>query len=115
VSRLARFIARIAAWLMPPERAEWAEAMRAELEYVERGALGFALGFLRVSLRERTNAMTARTARRLNLALALVVAAAMLAAKWLFHAHAMEALYTMMLLWTAPYLWLSAREARGKI
>ena len=46
-------------------------------------------------------------------ALGTTALAGMLAAKWLFHTHALEALYAMMMLWTAPYLWLSARERRA--
>jgi hypothetical protein len=114
VRRLALFIARVATRMMPTSRAEWAEAMRAEIHYIEHGALRFALGFLRVSLREGMNAMTAKTARRLNLTLAMMVASLMLASKWLFPRHATEALFGLMMVWCVPFSWLSAREARGR-
>lgn len=117
--RLALALARLAAWLLPPARAEWAEAMRAELHYIDsdRRAVWFALGFLFAGLEERVNAMQTLdrcTADRLNIAVALLFAVLYLAGTWLLKGTRwLDPVQTWLLVsWLLPFGYLSACKRR---
>ncbi len=58
MSTPARWLLRLALRLMPPDRREWAEAMRAEFAYLPpRGALRWSLGCLIAALKLRLSPM----------------------------------------------------------
>ncbi len=68
VARLRTFAAmakavRFAAWLLPPHREEWAEAMLNEMAYIgsRQAALHWALGCTWSAIRERTSYELGRT------------------------------------------------------
>lgn len=69
---IARALVDLAAWSLPTQRADWAAAMRAELEYVaDRSAFVWALGCLRTALGERFLATSLLEIRAVRWALAL--------------------------------------------
>ena len=72
--RLALCAARHAAFVMPPGRSSWAEAMLSEVELIEddRAALGWAMGAVQTSYVERIRAMELLQTRRASCALALL-------------------------------------------
>jgi hypothetical protein len=113
-------IARVARWLLPRGRGEWAEAMEAELYYVDdEEAVRWALGYLVANSRERIRAMkiemTARQARRLNLALALVFAGLMLVVSYAMKGspEVWTVIGLLTAVWMVPFGYLSQREASG--
>ncbi len=56
---IVRAALRLASWLMPPDRRQWAEAMRAEVAYLpSRGAMRWVLGCLS-AVKERLRPMNA--------------------------------------------------------
>ena len=70
---LARALVDLAAWSLPTHRADWAAAMRAELEYTgdRRSAFVWALGCLRSGLNERFLAWSLLDIRAIRWMLAL--------------------------------------------
>lgn len=57
-SRCLSWLLALARWLMPGDRREWSEAMRAEIHYVPRGArFSWAAGCLFVALEQRFASM----------------------------------------------------------
>jgi hypothetical protein len=115
--RLALLIARLAVWILPRQRAEWGEAMRAELHHLdENAALRWALGALFASLKER--AMTRiepKIADRWNITFALIYAGALLIVTKLLKGHGSRdsVLMALTVVWMVPYFWLSAAGRRG--
>jgi hypothetical protein len=107
--RLALWLARVAAWILPASRAEWAAAMEAELHYIDddREALAWVIGYLAANVGERVKGMNPEKA---NLALAGVVAVLMLAAKWLFKGHGVDAILILLAAWSVPFGYLSYRS-----
>jgi hypothetical protein len=72
-SSIARALVDLAAWSLPPHRANWAAAMRAELEYASdrRSAFVWGLGCLRTGLNERFLAWSLLDIRAIRWMLAL--------------------------------------------
>lgn len=70
---IARVVVDLAAWSLPTHRADWAAAMRAELEYAgnRRSALAWALGCLRTGINERFLACSLLDVRAIRWMLAL--------------------------------------------
>jgi hypothetical protein len=70
---IARALVDLAAWSLPTHRADWAAAMRAELEYAgdRRSAFVWALGCLRTGLNERFLAWSPLEIRAIRWMLAL--------------------------------------------
>jgi hypothetical protein len=112
--RLAFLLARLACWLLPASRAEWSEAMVAELHYLDDyAAARFAVGFVVTGLAERMDSMTPCTAERLNIAVSIVFAAALLASK-LFWPRGVEGLALLLALWMIPFAYLSAKARKRR-
>jgi hypothetical protein len=112
--RIAFLLARLARRLLPPLRAEWGEAMEAELHYLDdRAAARFAVGFLVTGLLERTDSMTPCTAERLNIAISIVFAGVLLAWKFLWPG-GLAALPLVLAGWMIPFAYLSAKARRRR-
>jgi hypothetical protein len=106
-------LARWGRRLLPESRAEWADAMEAELHYLEdRAVARFAIGFVWTGLTEGMSAMTPCTAERLNIGISVVFAAAMLGSKFLWPHATVAALPMLLALWMIPFAYLSAKGRR---
>lgn len=123
--RLAFTLARLATWLLPASRREWAEAMQAELHYVEdeRRAALWASGYLIASIKERVKSMAPihslepRRAAILNVAISIVFAVAMVLFSHLLKGtrHEGAAMPLLIALWVIPFSWLSVGCKRPRL
>jgi hypothetical protein len=112
--RVALVLMRIAGWLMPASHAEWTEAMRAELHYLDdRRAVRWAIGCLTTGWSTRMEAVTMdrRAAKRLNVGMSMFFAAAMLLASFLTHSSVV--LFGLMAAWSLPAAYLYSCERRA--
>jgi hypothetical protein len=113
--RLAFRLARWAGRLLGHSRAEWAQAMEAELHYLDdSAALRLAVGFVLLGIRERMDAMTPCTAERLNIALSMLFAVALLSWKLLSPQSAKELLPLALSVYLVPVAYLSAKARRRR-
>jgi hypothetical protein len=117
---LASWLARAAVRRLPRSRTEWAEALLAEVDHVDDAhVLRWALGYLLVTMKERLRAMhhemTARQARRLNIAGSAGVALIALVVSYVMpHSpQLMTVLVALTVLWIVPFGYLSERETRA--
>ncbi len=117
--RFAFFLMRLAGWLMPDARAEWAEAMRSELHYVEqdRDAARWAFGYLLASVKERIKSMEnldQKTARKLNIRISILFALAMIVSSLIMSKKdAAIALCMLTAIWIVPYSYLAGACKRA--
>jgi hypothetical protein len=112
--RLALLLVRLAGWLMPAARREWAEAMHAELHYLDddRAAVRWALGTVFASAQERMKAMSTRpslsprAANRWNIAISAIFAVAYLLVTYVLKhtQHDPNMAYVLCMVWIVPFL-----------
>lgn len=84
-SAILRVAVRLATWILPPQRKDWAEAMLNEIPYVRsrRAALSWALGSTLFAIRERASyelvsALTFRSPHKALLGLSAAAVIAMI-------------------------------------
>ena len=84
--KLAVLLVKHAAWVSPPDREEWSQAMISELDHVPRGAaaLWWALGCTFASYLERMRIMTRSLTNLPRWLLALEMAVCLVPLTWLF-------------------------------
>ena len=119
---LAYTLARVAVWLLPTSRGEWAEAMQAELHYVEneRQAATWALGYVMAGIKERVKSMVQghsmepRKERTFNIAISIVFGVVIVLFSYFFKGTRYDGTITSLLiaLWIIPFSWLSTRCKR---
>jgi len=84
--KLAHLLVRHAAWVAPPHRQDWSQAMTHELHHIpqDTSALRWALGCTFVSYLERTHVMTRSLTNLPRWLLSLEMAVCLVPLTWLF-------------------------------